>query len=475
MILPWLLAMLCLNCASAWAASLSFTVTTSKPVVVTGTPRIAIDVGGIARYATWASGSGTNSLTFSYQVQPGDFDANGIAITSPLDLSGGTITDAAGNAVSPLSFTVPDTSAVKVQTYTAAFTTSPITEASANAVSFAIAKAPAGASFTYSITSSGGAGSVTGSGTIGSNSHTVSGVNVSALPSGALTLSVTVSTTAGGTGAAHTATAMPTFSGVLDGINAGAATFSTLRMSSAQTGPLLRVRRATDNSERDIGSTVGGRLDTAALTAFCGSASCFVSRWYDQSGSGRDASQADPALQPRLVNAGTIDTVNGLPAPYFNGVDSILTAAIPIPAGNLFWSTHLVTVRGNGAGFGGRIWGMNATNPSLIATLSTDIYIGPSGTQLSTSGSTSPRIVSAEIATSSSPSTIWVNGVSRATATTGFGSFVGDSLAVGNVGNTQRALNGNLQTLYFGLGTLPTANRQAVERWLGTASGISVP
>jgi hypothetical protein len=68
---PWLLAALCLPCAQAAAANLDFTVATSEPVVVTGVPRIAIDVGGLTRYATYASGSGTSALTFSYAVQAG--------------------------------------------------------------------------------------------------------------------------------------------------------------------------------------------------------------------------------------------------------------------------------------------------------------------------------------------------------------------------------------------------------------------
>ena len=53
----WLLAALCLPCTPATAANLDFTVAASEPVVVTGTPRIAIDVGGVTRYATYASPS----------------------------------------------------------------------------------------------------------------------------------------------------------------------------------------------------------------------------------------------------------------------------------------------------------------------------------------------------------------------------------------------------------------------------------
>ena len=339
------LAILCLCAMPASAATLVFTATASEPVIVTGTPRIAIDVGGATRFATYASGSGTAALTFSYAVQAGDFDANGITIAAPLDLNGGSITDIAGNPASSLTFTVPDTSALKVQTYTATFTTSPITNANASAVSFAIAKAPTGASFTYAISSSGGAGSVTGSGTIASSSHTVSNVDVSALPTGTLTLSVTVSTAAGGTGAAKTATTIPTFTGALDSQSAAAA-FSVRRLRSAYTGSLLRVRRSSDSAAQDIGVTVAGNLNTAALTSFCGSASCFISIWYDQSGNGRDAAQATSSNQPRIVNSGSIDTAGGRPSLIWPSVANstlLLTAAQFTVA-----AVSVVTQYGNG-------------------------------------------------------------------------------------------------------------------------------
>ncbi|MEI7601283.1 MAG: arabinofuranosidase catalytic domain-containing protein [Aestuariivirga sp.] len=286
---------------------------TSEPAVVTGAPRIAIDVGGVTRYATYVSGSGTSALTFSYAVQAGDFDADGITVTAPLELNGGSIADVAGNTASNLSFTLPDTSALKVQTYTTAFTTNPITEANASAVGFTIAKAPTGASFTYSITSDGGSGSVTGSGTIGSNSQTVSGLDLSNLPVGTLTLSVTVSTAASGTGAARTATATPGFTGILDSLSP-AASFSIRRVRGAYSGPLIRVRRASDGTQQDIGATLLGHLNTQALSSFCGVSSCFDTTWYDQSGNGRDAAQATAANQPRIVNAGVMDTAGRRPS-----------------------------------------------------------------------------------------------------------------------------------------------------------------
>ncbi|WP_421696433.1 arabinofuranosidase catalytic domain-containing protein [Aestuariivirga sp.] len=314
--LPWLLAALGLMAVHASAASLSFTVTANEPVTVTGTPRIAIDVGGTARYAAFAAGSGTSALTFSYAVQAGDFDADGIDVGTQLDLNGATITDAAGNPMAALSFTKPETSALKVQTYTAAYTST----ANPAAVSFTISKAPINAAFNYTISSNGGSETVTGSGTIAASPQAVSGVDVSGLAAGTLTLSVTV-TNATGTGAARTAAFTPSFVGALDTAPATSSSYSVRRLRAAYTGPLLRVRRSTDNAEQDIGATVAGDLNATALTSFCGAASCYVRSWYDQSGNARDATQPAAASQPRIVNAGVIEKVNSRPAIKGDGVD----------------------------------------------------------------------------------------------------------------------------------------------------------
>ncbi len=71
------------------------TVSFSEPVVVAGTPQLALNSGGTASYS---SGSGTSTLTFSYTVgatqNSTDLDYTS---TSALALNGGTIRDAAGN------------------------------------------------------------------------------------------------------------------------------------------------------------------------------------------------------------------------------------------------------------------------------------------------------------------------------------------------------------------------------------------
>ncbi len=96
---------------------LNFTVNMSEAVTVNtggGTPRIAVDVGGQTRYASYASGSGSAALTFAYAPTIGDLDLDGIALSSPVDLNGGTITDLNGNPETNLTFTVPNTSGIKI-------------------------------------------------------------------------------------------------------------------------------------------------------------------------------------------------------------------------------------------------------------------------------------------------------------------------------------------------------------------------
>ncbi|MDZ5461527.1 DUF4347 domain-containing protein, partial [Azohydromonas lata] len=61
---------------------------------------LGIDVGGVMRHATYVEGSGTGRITFSYVVQDGDTDGDGVTIESFDPGSGATAgRDKAGNAV----------------------------------------------------------------------------------------------------------------------------------------------------------------------------------------------------------------------------------------------------------------------------------------------------------------------------------------------------------------------------------------
>lgn len=75
----------------------------------------------------------------------------------------------------------------------------------------------------------------------------------------------------------------------------------------------IRIRRSNDNSERDIGFDVNGNLDTNAITTFVGGNSAFITRIVEQNGSGYDLGQVTAANQPRIVNAGVLELLNGKP------------------------------------------------------------------------------------------------------------------------------------------------------------------
>lgn len=77
---------------------LVFTITYDEPVEVSGVPYFLANIGGDKKFF-YASGSGTNTLTFTYKVTNSDAGPNGplTSITSPLVLNGGSIKDTVGN------------------------------------------------------------------------------------------------------------------------------------------------------------------------------------------------------------------------------------------------------------------------------------------------------------------------------------------------------------------------------------------
>ena len=119
----------------------------------------------------------------------------------------------------------------------------------------------------------------------------------------------------------------PAYSGFGDVFGGATAYYSLRKFTEAETLNAIRVRRSSDDAEQDIGFDSNGDLDTTALLAFVGTGGTdngFVSKWYDQSGNGNDATNATASEQPLIVSGGTLVEENGKAAILPDGVDDEL-------------------------------------------------------------------------------------------------------------------------------------------------------
>lgn len=97
---------------------------------------------------------------------------------------------------------------------------------------------------------------------------------------------------------------------LLDDITGASAAYSLRKIRTAYAGNCIKVRRSSDNTTQDIGFS-GDWLDESSLLTFCGAGNGFVDTWYDQSTNVKNLVQATTGLQPRIVNAGVVETVTG--------------------------------------------------------------------------------------------------------------------------------------------------------------------
>ena len=97
---------------------------------------------------------------------------------------------------------------------------------------------------------------------------------------------------------------------LLDLVPDAAVALSTRQLSSAYKGPVVRVRRSSNDNEQDF---TAKQITDGTLLAFCGAGNGFIVAWYDQSGNGRNATQIATGNQPRIVNNGVLEMLNGVP------------------------------------------------------------------------------------------------------------------------------------------------------------------
>ena len=72
-------------------------------------------------------------------------------------------------------------------------------------------------------------------------------------------------------------------------------------VAATGTQKAINIRRASDNTTKDILIRKSGNLDTPTASTFCASTTCYVTKWYDQSGNGNNVVQPTTTYQPQLV------------------------------------------------------------------------------------------------------------------------------------------------------------------------------
>lgn len=101
------------------------------------------------------------------------------------------------------------------------------------------------------------------------------------------------------------------FTGILDDYPGAGGAWSLRKLRSAYSGAAIRIERASDNAQTDIGF-VGEDLDVSAIDSHCTGTTGHVKIIYDQSGSGYDLSISTSGAI--IYQSGSVVTLNSKPA-----------------------------------------------------------------------------------------------------------------------------------------------------------------
>lgn len=237
--------------------------------------------------------------------------------------------------------------------------------------------------------------------------------------------------------------------GLLDLVPGAAAAYSLRSLSRSYAGPVVTVRRSSDDAED---SFTASEVSDGTLAAFCGAGDGFVKTWHSQTGS-NDASQTTAGYQPKIVSSGVVITVEGKPAIQFDGTDDRMTASQSHSQPATFISVATLT------GSGTRLL-YDGTTSSARNTFDADgiAYAGLFG--LDGAGFVSNQQTLHVVFYSGASSTIHKDGALDATGSPGTQGIVG--LAIGSAWNSAAFWQGALQELLIYESDI-TAQRELIE------------
>lgn len=254
--------------------------------------------------------------------------------------------------------------------------------------------------------------------------------------------------------------------------------YSVRKLSSTATN-CMRVRRASDNTEQDIGFS-GDDLDTASLESFCSATDGFIVTWYDQSGNSYDVTNATTASQPKIVSSGTTITKGSKPAAQFDGTNDVLiygTGVLNTDTCSMFAvsaSTSTETVGTVYSSNTSAVDGVNIFQDSrtsvnrhvIIRNTSPVNYIA----DLSTARVDTNQRLLASFVDSSKNISAFDNSATGGTATHG-GTIPSNDVQLGRQGSSSSYLDGYLQE-FIGINTDESSDRTKIEDNINTYYSI---
>lgn len=212
---------------------------------------------------------------------------------------------------------------------------------------------------------------------------------------------------------------------LLDNFPGAHRAYSVRKLSKDYSGFAMKVRR-TDNEEADVAFDDNGRVSGSSMIAnpsggvsvtdldtFVGSGGtdhAFVTLWYDQSGEGSNADDADVDYQPKLYNAGSLITVNSRAAVLFDGTDDHLGID---ESGLSFGSVTTFAVFKHGSTSGTRVpWGLSNASGNFYLHLmyGADMYYYDTGNIAGHSVDTDQHFWTYEGAVGTNKQTIFMDG-----------------------------------------------------------------
>ncbi|WMW77319.1 putative Ig domain-containing protein [Flavobacterium sp. 20NA77.7] len=270
-------------------------------------------------------------------------------------------------------------------------------------------------------------------------------------------------------------------------ITTTASAYSLRKLNSTYTGAAIRVRRSSDNTEQNIGFDGVGNLDQASLLSFVGSGDGFVTVWYDQTRFANNMTQTNVVYQPRIVNAGVIETVNSKPAVYLNtkymsaglvaqGYPSTING---VATSKTATSTGLFFAIGsnNGPGIGlGNYVSVGSTDYNLTGIKGGVAYM-PTSTAITPNSS---AIITLNTLTGGAASTISLNGssvsINAGSTNNPFTPTGGISIGSNTPQEAPNVMmsNGYVQEAIFISGSLTTLQKQALENNQGAYYGVTI-